>query len=125
MARLPASTPAQPVNVHSSPGVIGLDAAREAVRKQHRRRRRGNRIITTLVALVVVAAAAGAGWFGYGFFTEEQTGDRIETEQRQAELDGQGGTLRDAIDELEDKPAWNGPGNPTFGVGDGDGDGDG
>lgn len=122
MTYLPAPKPPAPANVLGSRSVVGLDASRDIVRQQQRRRRRRDRIVTSLMALLLVAAAAGAGWFGYQFFTEDQTTERIEVEQRRAALDrqGSGDKLRDAIDELEESPAWNGPGNPSFGVGNDD-----
>lgn len=119
MTRLPDPTPPQPANVLGSRSVVGLEAGREVSRKQQRRRRRRDRIATSLMALIAIGAAAGAGWFGYQFFTENQATERIESDQRRAELDreGSGDDLKRAIEELEETPAWNGPGNPAFGVG--------
>ena len=78
-------------------------------------------ITSGIVALVVVAVLAVAGYIGYTIYGEQQANDRTESEQRRAELELQrsGDNVLDAIDELEEQPKWNGPGNPSFGVGDG------
>ncbi len=100
--------------------MIGLDAGRKVAARQARRKRVKDRIALLVVATFAVGVLGGAAYVGYTIYDEQQDKDAIEREQRQAELEreGTGDDLRDAIDELEESPAWNGPGNPTFGVGD-------
>lgn len=77
--------------------------------------------MTTLVALVVVGAIGAAGWLGYTAYVEHDSNEQLENDRRVAERERarQGRTPSDIIEQLEDQPAWNGPGNPTFGVGSG------
>lgn len=106
-------------NKHLQPAVHGLDAGRSHARKAQRRRHRANRALTTLLTIVVVAALGGVGWFAYTAYVEHDTTEQVETDRRVAELraEQQGRSTDDIIAELEESPAWNGPGNPTFGVG--------
>jgi hypothetical protein len=118
MAR--GAEPQQPaVNPLGAPSVIGLDGGREVARRRSRRRQRKDQLIRAVGAVVALGVVVAAAYVGYTIFDEQQATDRIETEQRQAEfeLQGSGNDLRDAIGELEESPRWNGPGNPTFGVG--------
>lgn len=108
-----------PVNPYLRTAVHGLDAGRSHARQAQRRRRRRNRAVTAIVSFVAAAAVGGAGWFGYSAYVEHGTNEQLETDRRVAEVERQraGRTTDDIIDELEQTPAWNGPGNPTFGVG--------
>jgi hypothetical protein len=61
---------------------------------------------------VTVGGVVGAaGYFGYQFFVEEQNNNSVVTEPTP------GRSADEIIDHLEEQPRWNGPGNPTFGVG--------
>ena len=73
------------------------------------------------MAIVLSAAVGGAGWFAYTAYVEHDSNEQLENDRRVAELEQQrqGRTNDDLIEQLEQTPAWNGPGNPTFGVGDG------
>jgi len=103
------------------PAVHGLDIGRSEARRAQRKQRRRNRLVTTLGAILVAAAACGAGWFAYTAYTVHDTNEQLETDRRVAEIEQEriGRTTDDIIEELERTPAWNGPGNPTFGVGSG------
>jgi len=107
----------------AAPSVIGLEAGREAARRNQRRRRFRDSLTSGLGALVAAAVVAVAAYVGYTIYGEHQATERFESDQRRAELQEQrsGDNVLDAIDEIEEQPRWNGPGNPNFGVGDGDG----
>ena len=100
------------------PAVHGLEAGRAHARKAQRRRHRANRAATTLLSIMAIAAVGGVGWFAYSAYVEHDTNEQQETDRRVAEIERQreGRTTDDIIDQLEAQPAWNGPGNPTFGV---------
>lgn len=89
----------------------GLDAARQHARRQSKRRRRSGAIKNGLVGIILLGVLAAAGYVGW---------EAYQDSREQTEIDGQFTPLtpNDAIDRLEDQPRWNGPGNPTFGVGD-------
>ncbi len=99
--------------------VVGLEGGRELARRHQRRKLFKDKVFGAAGAIVALAVVVSAAYIGYTIYTETQESDRLESEQRQAELEREGVTIRDAIDELEETPRWNGPGNPTFGVGDG------
>lgn len=106
---------------NSSRAVDGLEAGRTVARRMQRRRRRRDRVMAGFVAIVAIAALSATAWLGYQFYTEQQTDDLLDTEQvRLDRPERTGDDLRDAITELDGQPRWNGPGNPTFGVGDAD-----
>lgn len=109
----------QAVNPLGPSAVVGLEGGRELARRRQRRKQLKDKIFGVSGAIVALAVVASAAYIGYTIYDETQAKEQLESEQRQAELDGDGTTLRDAIDELEETPRWNGPGNPTFGVGDG------
>ncbi len=108
------------VNPLGPSAVIGLEGGRELARRRQRRKLLKDKVFGVAGAIVAIAVVAAAAYVGYTFYGEQQTADRVESEQRQAELDreGSGDGIREAIDELEETPHWNGPGNPAFGVGD-------
>jgi uncharacterized membrane protein YebE (DUF533 family) len=112
----------QAVNPLGPSAVVGLEGGRELARRRQRRRQLKDKAFGTAGAIVAIAVVAAAAYVGYVIYHEQQASARVETEQRQAELNRQatGDKLRHAIDELEESPHWNGPGNPTFGVGGGD-----
>ncbi|MDW3215084.1 MAG: hypothetical protein R8G01_13860 [Ilumatobacteraceae bacterium] len=119
---MPRRRPPEQQRAHNPLGpsaVFGLEAGREHARRRQRRSQFKDKVFGAAGAIVAMAVVASVAYVGYTIYTEQQASDRLETEQRQAELDrqGSGNDLRDAIDELENSPAWNGPGNPTFGVG--------
>lgn len=103
-------------NPHGKPVVVGLEAGRSRLRSAGRRRRRRDRIVTGVLASVAAAIVTVVGWGGYRFYQENQQQNRLETEQRRAELE-QPGDIDEIIVDLVEQPRWNGPGNPTFGVG--------
>lgn len=115
-----SSTQPPPPNPLAAPSVVGLEAGREVARRNQRRRRLRDSATSGLGALVVAAAVAGAAFVGYTVYGDHQADERIESEQRRAEMEQQrsGDNVLDAIDELEDQPLWNGPGTPGLGVGD-------
>ena len=106
-------------NTRLQPSVHGLDAGRAHARKVQRKRHRANRAATSLLTIMAIAAVASAGWFAYSAYIEHDSTQQLETDRRVAEIqqDRQGRTTDDIIEQLEETPRWNGPGNPTFGVG--------
>lgn len=114
-----SSSQQQPPNPLGAPSVIGLEGGRELARREQRRRRLRDSITSGLGALVGVSVLAAAAYVGYSIYDEQQTNDRVEADQRRAELEVErsGDGVIEAIDELEEQPRWNGPGNPSFGVG--------
>jgi hypothetical protein len=77
--------------------------------------------VSSALTVTLMAAVTGAGWFAYAAYVEHDTNEQLETDRRVAEIEEQrkDRTTDDIIEQLEQTPAWNGPGNPTFGVGDG------
>ncbi len=67
---------------------------------------------------VLATMVGGVAWFVYTAYIEHDTTEQLETDRRIAELKREqaGESTDDIIDQLEQTPAWNGPGNPTFGV---------
>jgi hypothetical protein len=110
---------AVPSKAHNSAAVHGLDLGRDAARRSQRRRRRSNRLLTTVLTILLLAAVGGAGWLAYTAYVEHDGNEQVETDRRVAEIEQEriGRTTDDIINELQQTPAWNGPGNPTFGVG--------
>ena len=106
-------------NARLQPSVHGLDAGRAHARKAQRKRHRANRTATSLLTVIAIAAVGGAGWFAYSAYIDHDSSQQLETDRRVAELeqDRQGRTTDDIIEQLGETPRWNGPGNPTFGVG--------
>ena len=99
----------------NSPSVIGLEHGRALAAKQAKRKSRSNAIKIGVLAVMAFAAIGTAAWAGYDYWESEQQREADERNPGQYDMDP-----REAIDILEDQPAWNGPGNATFGVGDGD-----
>lgn len=110
----------EPYHPLASRAVVGLDAGRRTARRTQRWRRWRDRAVSLAVAGLVLAVVGAAAWYGYEFYQEQQDEDLLENEQNRVVTggDGTGNDLRNAIDELERSPHWNGPGNPAFGVGD-------
>jgi hypothetical protein len=99
-----------PISPLHAPSVDGLDPGRKLARKQSARRRRKTAISRAVSFAIAAGAVGGAGYYGWQFYHEEQ---RKEAEVQPApDL-----TPQEAIDKLETLQPWNGPGNPTFGVG--------
>lgn len=75
--------------------------------------------MATVLTIMLLSAAGGAGWFAYTAYVEHDNNEQVETDRRVAEIQQEriGRTTGDIINELEQTPSWNGPGNPTFGVG--------
>lgn len=121
MAKTPTLPDIQRAAPIGRPAVVGIDAGRKQAEKLHRRRRRKDRVVSSLVAVAALGFVAVGAWAGYTIYEEQREQEVRDREERQAELrnSGSGDDLRDAIDELETTPKWNGPGNETFGIGDG------
>jgi len=116
-----SSSHEQPLNPLGSPSVMGLEVGRELARRHQRRRRIQDSAATWMAVVIGVAVVTATVYVGYSIYDEQQTTDRVEAELRRAstEQQGSGDDVRDAIEQLQDEPVWNGPGNPSFGVGDG------
>jgi type VI protein secretion system component VasK len=116
-ARTKTATPSS--NPYAAAAVHGLDDGRKRAQRRQRRSRRRDRILTAVMAILAVAAVGSASWLGYTAYVEHNTNQRTETDRRFAEIERQRAneTTDDIIDQLQESPAWNGPGNPTFGVG--------
>lgn len=100
--------------------VHGLEAGRDLARSGHRSRRRRNRVVRSTLTIALMTATAATGWLAYTAYTEHDASEQLETDRRVAEIEQQrkNRTTDDLIRKLEQTPAWNGPGNPAFGVGD-------
>jgi hypothetical protein len=91
--------------------VYGLDGGRQRAKRRSARRRVKNTLMSSVMFLVLTAAVGAAGYYGLQYFRDEQaketpSGSTLFT-----------GTTDEIIGHLEAQPHWNGPGNPTFGVG--------
>jgi hypothetical protein len=93
---------------------IGLDLGREYAHRQHRRQR-FRRWVGTIATAVVIAGGVGVlAYVGYqAWQDQEKESDGGEHGPSRLTND----QLEQYLTDLEDRPAWNGPGNPTFGVG--------
>ena len=120
MAKAPALPDQKRSSTLDKPAVHGLDAGRHVAERRRRRNKIKDRIISTIIAIVALGFVGVGAWAGYTIYEDQQDKDAEERRRVQAELNsrGSGDDLRDAIDELETTPKWNGPGNPAFGVGD-------
>ena len=116
-ARTKTATPSS--NPYAAAAVHGLDDGRKRAQRRQRRSRRRDRILTAVMAILAVAAVGSASWLGYTAYVEHNTNEQVKTDRRVAEIERQRAdqTTDDIIEKLEQTPAWNGPGNPTFGVG--------
>lgn len=121
MARKHAQAGAVP-STHplASQAVYGLAGGRSAARRTHRWRRLRNRVSSFVMMVVLAAAVGGGAWVGYSMYEAHQANEDLEREQKHAEFlrEHSGEDVGDVIDDLNVRPKWNGPGNPTFGVGD-------
>lgn len=93
------------------PAVAGLEHGRHAARRRAARHRVKNTIVSGLMFVIFAGVVGGAAWFGYQYFAVER--DKISYDQNPT----QQRTTDEVITILEEQPRWNGPGNPTFGVG--------
>ena len=100
--------PASPVS-HRPVPVIGLEHGRAVARQRARVRRRRNSAVGFAVFGLSAALAIGAGYVTWDYFQGEQDGPAVEPGRM---------TVDEVIEELERRPAWNGPGSPAFGIGD-------
>ena len=70
-----------------------------------------NTITSGVMFVLVAGVVGGAGYYLWQFYEEEQERNApsgpVVVERSTDEV----------IDILEEQPRWNGPGNPTFGVG--------
>ncbi len=117
--RLQSTAPPEPERL-PSPAVVGLDAGRGQARRSHRRKRRRDRVRNVVLAVFGLAVLAGVGYavyVTYGDFADDEERERQEI-RAEIENEGTGDDLRDAIEELETTPPFNGPGVPALGVGD-------
>lgn len=96
----------------ATPAVVGLDAGRQRAQRRHRRRRAISKIWTVIGVTLVVGIVAGAGYIGYEVWLTEEGWNTDGNERRYTDDE-----LLDLTHDLSNQPAWNGPGNPTFGVG--------
>ena len=101
------SRPINQVSVH------GLEHGRHRAHRRSARRRRANSVVSGVMFLVVAGVLGGAGYYLWQFYEDEQARN---TTDGPAFVDQR--STGEVIDDLEDNPRWNGPGNPAFGVGD-------
>jgi hypothetical protein len=97
----------------NSSAVHGLEGGRERARRRASRRRLQSTLVSGVMFLVVAGVLGGAGYYLWQFYADEQERNTTDGPARVEQRDP-----NEVIDELEDNPRWNGPGNPTFGVGD-------
>lgn len=99
--------------------VDGLDHGRTHARGLHRRKRRRERVRSGFIAVLLIALVGGGAYAAYLFYGDFESDEELERQEIRAGFDpGTGDDLRDAIDELETTPKFNGPGVPGLGVGD-------
>jgi len=91
-----------------TPSVVGLEHGRRHAQRQMRRRRAANRVKHLAMMVVAVAAVGGLAYVGWQVYAEQDDAPSVGPTQL---------TPTEAIEKLEKQPKWNGPGNPTFGVG--------
>jgi hypothetical protein len=95
-----------------APSVHGLEHGRKHAHRRAARRRVTNTIVSGAMFIVAAGVVGGAGYYLWQFYVDEQGRNADQgpvVDQR---------TTGEIIQDLEDNPRWNGPGNPTFGVGD-------
>ena len=101
------------------PAVYGLDAGRSHARRAQRGRRLWNQAVTLVVATVVAAGVVAGTWFGYQAYLDHTKNAEIEHQlgvEEQARK-AANESMDDVIDNLEQTPAFNGPGAPALGLG--------
>ena len=112
-------TQEQPQNALVPPAVYGLDAGRRQARKAQRGRRLWNQTVTFLTAIVVAAGLVAGIWFGYQAYLDHTKNAEIEhqlgVEEQARKVANE--SMDDVIDNLEQTPAFNGPGAPALGLG--------
>lgn len=104
-----------------TPPVYGLEAGREYAHRAQRSRRLRNRAIGFLFTVAAITGFAAIAWVGYQAYLEHTRASELEHQQgveefqrKQAEQ-----SMDDVIDDLEQTPAFNGPGAPELGLGPG------
>jgi hypothetical protein len=113
------STPQSPVPTLAPTAVYGLDAGRNRARRAQRSRRRWNQLVTLAMGIAVATAVVAGAWFGYQAYLEHTRNAEIEHQlgvEEQARRSARQST-EDVIDQLEETPAFNGPGAPALGLG--------
>lgn len=80
---------------------------------RHQRRKRAKTTIARFVTFAIaLAALGGVGYVAYQVWLGEEGWSTDGNPQQYTDEE-----FENLIDELEREPVWNGPGNPTFGVG--------
>ena len=98
--------------------MYGLDISHAQAQRARRRRRLWNQAVTLATAIAVAAGIVAGIWFGYQVYLDHAQKAEIEHEQgveEQARKNAEKSTL-DVIDDLEQTPAFNGPGAPALGL---------
>src|SRR5262245_39689254 len=103
---------------YATQAVYGLDAGRAQAHRAQRARRLRNRISTTVFAVVALAGFVTIAWVGYQVYLDHTKAAEIEHQQGVDEMKAKhaGESVDDVINNLEDTPAFNGPGAPALGL---------
>lgn len=95
-----------------APSVHGLEHGRQQARRRAGRRRVKNMIVSGVMFVIAAGVVGGAGYMLWQFYGEEQ-------ERNQVVIDGfEQRSVDELIRDFEEKPYFNGPGAPAFGIGD-------
>jgi hypothetical protein len=118
MGAAPRSSPPNPL---TSLAVYGLDVGRARARRKRKVRGVWNRAVMLALTIGFVMFAAGVAWVGYQVYIEHTREAKIEHQQGVEEANRKHAdeSLTDVIDDLEQRPTFNGPGAPALGLGPG------
>jgi hypothetical protein len=108
-----------PLPAHATQAVYGLDAGRADARRKQRVRSVWNRAVTVTMTIGLLIGLAAAGWFGYQVYLDHSNNAELEHQQGVEEYERQhaNDSMDDIIDDVEQTPAFNGPGAPALGLG--------
>jgi hypothetical protein len=101
-----------------TPAVYGLDAGRARAHRAQRGRRFRDRTVTLLFTLVAITGFATIAWVGWQVYLDHTQASELDHQQGVEEMNRKhaGETIDDVIDDLGQKPVFNGPTAPVLGL---------